>query len=157
MHGKRVSGNPSIAHARGRETTRSAELQNHPVTEGERVTREFAAAFNERDLESMLSRTAEDCVITALRSALEGDFIGHEGVRRWAEGYWEAVPDAGITLERVSELGGGRILVLGTQAGTASTGGAPFEAPLAIVAETGGGLLHRLTAFPTHEEALEVA
>jgi ketosteroid isomerase-like protein len=123
------------------------------MTEGERTTGEFAAAFNDRDLESMLRRTSEDCVITALRSALEGDYVGHDGVRRWAEGYWEMVPDARITLERVTEVEG-RTVVLGRQSGSAMTGGAAFDAPLAIVTETDGGLLRRLTAFPTHADAL---
>ena len=125
------------------------------MTESEQTAREFAAAFNRRDLGSLLSMTSEDCVISALRSALEGDFIGREGVRKWAEGYWRLIPDARITPERVTEVEPGRILVLGTQSGTARAGGAQFCAPLAIIAETSGGLLCRLKAFPTHEEALE--
>ena len=121
--------------------------------ENERATREFIEALNERDIEAMVQMTSPDCEIVALRSAIEGAFVGHAGVREWLVGYLEAVPDAKITVDQVTAVGD-RVLVLGKQSGTA-VGGAPFEGPLATVAEIEGGLLKRLAAFPSHAEALE--
>ena len=123
----------------------------------EQATREFAEAFNDRDTDAMVERTSPDCVIVALRSQMEGAFKGHEGVREWATGYFEAVPDVRIELERVDALGGGRVLVLGRQAGTAAMGGASFDAPLALIVEIDGTVMTRLTAYPSREEAVEAA
>lgn len=120
----------------------------------EKTAREFAEAFNERNVEALLERSAEDCVIIAQRSETEGPYAGHDGVRRWAEGYYELVPDVRIALDRVTELEDGRVLVLGRQSGTTARG-AKFDAPLALVVEFEGGLMRAMTAYATRAKALE--
>ena len=120
----------------------------------ETTTREFAAAFNERDVEGLLERSYSGCVIVAQRSATEGPYQGHDGVRRWAEGYWELAPDVRITLDQVRELEADRVLILGRQAGTTAQGTA-FDAPLAMVADFEDGLMTLMTAYPTRAAALD--
>ncbi|MDQ3728459.1 MAG: nuclear transport factor 2 family protein [Actinomycetota bacterium] len=124
--------------------------------ESQQAAREFIEAFNQRDIDAMVQRTTPGCVITALRSAIEGSFVGHDGVREWVGGYLEAVPDAKISVELITAVQGGRVVVLGRQSGT-TLGGAPFDGPLASLAEVEAGLLKRLTAFSSHAEALEAA
>jgi len=125
--------------------------------ENEQAVRQFTDAFNARDIEALIGQTSPDCVIVARRSEIEGAFVGPDGVRRWAESYLEAAPDVKITVERVSDVDSDRVLVLGRQTGTALVGGAPFDAPLAILAERKEGRLSRFKAFSTHTEALEAA
>ncbi len=110
-----------------------------------------------RDIDSLVEQASEDCVIVALRSEIEGAFVGRDGVRCWAETHFEAAPNAEVTLGRVVAVDDERILALGRQRGTVHLGRAPFDGPLAILLEIGAGKLKRLTAFPTHAEALEAA
>ena len=126
-------------------------------TSTEQAVREFADAFNARNIEAMVGLAATDCVIVALRSEIEGAFVGHDGVRQWAQGYFEVAPNVQITLERISEYESDRLVVLGRQAGTGQMGGVSFDSPLAILVETEEGLVKRLTAYPSHSKALEAA
>lgn len=124
------------------------------AAENEQRTREFAEAFNERDVEGLVERSASDCVIVAQRSATEGPYTGHDGVRRWAQGYYKLVPDVRITLDRVRQLEDGRVLVLGRQSGTTALA-ATFDAPLALVVEFDGRLMRAITTYATRAKALE--
>jgi ketosteroid isomerase-like protein len=121
------------------------------------IVRRFGQAFRARDIDSMVEQASEDCVIVSLRSEIEGAFVGRDGVRRWAEGHFDSAPDAEATLERVVAVDDERVLVLGRQRGTVRLGRAPFDGPLAIILEVDAGRLKRLTAFPTHAEALDAA
>lgn len=125
--------------------------------ENERFATEFGAAFNDRDIDSLADRACHHCVIVALRSALEGPYLGREGVRRWAESYIEGIPDVQLELERVASIDADRVLVLGRQGGAGHKEGPSFDAPLAAVMEFEDGLLARLTAYTSHSEALEAA
>ncbi len=131
-----------------------ARVHTEPIAGNESIARAFADAFNERDIEALLARCYPSCVIVAQRSETEGPYQGHEGVRRWAEGYWELVPDVRITLDRVTEVGPGRVLILGRQAGTTAQE-TQFDAPLALVADIEDGLLTMMTAYATRAQALE--
>ena len=88
---------------------------------------------------------------------IEGAFEGHEGVRRWAAGYYELIPDATVELERVVLVSRSRVVVLGSQSGSAPIGGAAFEAPLAAIADHEDGRLKRLVLLASHEQALAAA
>lgn len=115
--------------------------------------RDFAEAFNSRDIETLVANSYEGCVIVAQRSATEGAYQGHQGVRLWAEGYWRLAPDVRISLDRVTEVAPGRVLVLGRQAGTTAQG-IPFDAPLALVADIEDEKLTMMTVYASRREAL---
>ena len=120
----------------------------------ERVGR-FVDAFNAHDVDAIVEMAAPDCVIVGQRSSLEGPFAGHEGVRRWAESAYEWAPDSRMVVERTLPAGDDRVVVLGRQTGTAGLGGAPFDVPLAVVAELEKGLLKKADArYGTHASAL---
>ena len=124
---------------------------------GVEMAHELVGAFHRRDVEALVALTAPDCVIVAQRSTIEGAFEGHEGVRRWAAGYYELIPDATVELERVVLVSRSRVVVLGSQSGSAPIGGAAFEAPLAAIADHEGGRLKRLVLLSSHEQALAAA
>ncbi len=51
----------------------------------------------------------------------------------------------------------GRVVALGTQTGTAATGGASFKAPFAAIVEARGGLIIGDDRLASHAEALAAA
>jgi ketosteroid isomerase-like protein len=115
----------------------------------------FVDAFNAHDVDAMLELTTPDCVIVSQRSGLEGPFTGRDGVRRWAETAYEWAPDSRMVVERTLPAGESRVVVLGRQTGSAGLGGAPFDVPLAVVAELEDGLLKKADAhYTTHASAL---
>jgi hypothetical protein len=122
------------------------------------AAREFTALFNAHDIDGLVRRAAPDIVIVAQRPAIEGALVGHEGVRRWAQGYFDTAPDAQVEIDEIAELDDGRLLVLGRQFGTGPGGGVPFEAPLAVIADhDDDGRLRRYQAFASVEEARAAA
>ena len=121
------------------------------------AARGIIEAMNDHDVDAVVALATPDCVIVALRSAIEGAFEGHAGVRRWIETYVEAIPDVRFEVERLRAVDDHRVVLLGRQAGTASLGGAPFDEPMAGIGEFEGGLLKRWEAYPSHAEALAAA
>jgi ketosteroid isomerase-like protein len=57
-----------------------------PVDDGERVLREFNAAFNARDLERMGGLTTEDVTVTTPNGV---SLAGAAGLAKWARKQWE--------------------------------------------------------------------
>ena len=121
------------------------------------MAHELVAAFDRRDVEAVVALTDPGCVVVAQRSTIEGAFEGHDGVRRWAAGYYELIPDATVELDRAVVVSRTRVVVLGSQSGSAPSGGAAFEAPLAAIADHERGKLKRLVLLASHEEALAAA
>ena len=62
------------------------------------LTRRALAAFNARDMETLLSFMSEDVGIDSRITWLEGEVCGHHGMRRW----WALLDDA--FLERGNEI-----------------------------------------------------
>jgi ketosteroid isomerase-like protein len=121
---------------------------------GVELVRKMIDAFARRDADAVVALTAPNCVVVAQRSMIEGAFEGPEGARRWVEGYYEAIPDARVEVDRIEKTGHNEVVVLGRQLGTAPTAGTLFEAPLAAIAKHEDGMLVHLVLLPTHEEAL---
>ena len=49
--------------------------------------------FNRRDLDAVLALMHDEVEIEPRLGALEGDYRGHEGVRRWWSGLLDLLPD----------------------------------------------------------------
>ena len=62
------------------------------------LTRRALAAFNARDIETLLSFMSEDVGIDSRITRLEGEVCGHHGLRRW----WAQLDDAFV--ERGNEI-----------------------------------------------------
>lgn len=111
-------------------------------------------AFARRDADAAVELSAPDCVIVAQRSMLEGAFEGHDGVRRWLEGFFDLVPDARLDVERIIRTGRDEVVVIGSQSGSAPSGEGSFDAPLAAIVKHRDGKLTRMVLLRTHEDAL---
>ncbi len=62
-------------------------------------------AFNRRDLDAMLALMHDDVEIEPRLGALEGDYRGHEGVRRWWSNLLDFLPDYAAEVEELDDLG----------------------------------------------------
>jgi ketosteroid isomerase-like protein len=82
-------------------------------------------AFNDRDLEALLALMDDRVEIEPRLGALEGDFQGHEGVRRWWSDLLGSLPDYVAELEELDAL---EDMTLGRIRGEAH--GAASAAPL---------------------------
>jgi len=81
--------------------------------------------FNRRDLEPFLALMHDEIKIEPRFGALEGDYCGHDGVRRWWSDLLDFLPDYGAEVEELDDLGD---MTLGRIRGTAH--GAGSAAPV---------------------------
>ncbi len=82
-------------------------------------------AFNRRDLDRFLALMHDEVEIEPRLGALEGDYRGHEGVRRWWSSLLDVLPDYTAEVEELDDLGE---MTLGQIRGTAH--GAASFAPV---------------------------
>ena len=116
------------------------------------TVRRVLDAFASRNVEAIVAEYRPDVEIVALRSVIEGPYLGHEGLRRMGAELIEHAPDFVMHIEEVRDCGD-RVLVFGRQRGTVR--GVPFDVVVATVFEIKAGKVSRMEAFPTAEGALE--
>jgi ketosteroid isomerase-like protein len=116
------------------------------------VVRRALDAFARRDLEAILAEHRPDVEIVVLRSAIEGPYRGHEGLRRMGAELRSWAPDFELRIDEIRDCGE-RVVVLGHQRGTVRD--APFDHVFAAVYEVERGKVARMQAFTTAREALE--
>jgi ketosteroid isomerase-like protein len=61
--------------------------------------------FNRRDLDALLAFMHDEVEIEPRLGALEGDYRGHEGVRRWWSDLLDLLPDYRAEIVEVQDLG----------------------------------------------------
>jgi ketosteroid isomerase-like protein len=118
------------------------------------LVRRVNDAFAARDIEALLALHHPDAEIIVLRSAIEGPYRGHNGLRRMATEAFNTA-DLQFRIDEVRDCGNDRVLVFGHQHGIVR--GVPFDRVLAEVFEIDAGKVRRSHAFPTVDEALEAA
>jgi hypothetical protein len=96
------------------------------VSENLDLARLMCEAFNRRDLDAFLALMDDGVEIGPRLAAMEGDYKGHEGVRRWWSDLLDVLPDYAVEFEELHNLGD---LTLGQIRGTAL--GAASSAPVA--------------------------
>ena len=62
-------------------------------------------SFNRRDLDGMLVLMHDDVEIAPRSGVFEGDYLGHEGVRRWWSDLLDVLPDYRADVEEVEAFG----------------------------------------------------
>lgn len=75
-----------------------------PPSHGELQQRIFDA-FNRRDLADFLTLMDADVRAVPLTAVMEGDYRGHDGIRRWWTNLLDILPDYTIDAIAVRELG----------------------------------------------------
>lgn len=118
------------------------------------VFRGTVEAINAGDVEAVLALVTEDVVITAARSAVQGDYRGYDGVRRFAADNDESFELFHVNLDDVRDLGD-RVLAIGTIRIRGRGGGVETDVPMAGVAVVKAGKLSRWEDFRDRRLALE--
>ena len=112
MHGKQQSA-CSLTHSRcqakaafesdgrgGNGDTRHAMSQ-----ENVELARRAFDAFNRRDLDAFLALMDADVRAVPFAAAIEGDYLGHDGIRRWWENLLGVFPDFKLGAVEVRDFG----------------------------------------------------
>jgi ketosteroid isomerase-like protein len=111
-------------------------------------------AFNRRDWNAFLALTDADVHHVPLAAAIDGDYLGHDGMRSWFTSLLDAFPDFTIEVVDVRDLGDLTLANLRTR-GHGAGGGAPFDMAVWQVAEWRDGKFVWSGSYQTEAEALE--
>jgi ketosteroid isomerase-like protein len=117
---------------------------------------EIAEAFNRRDVGGLLALMDSEIEFEPQQSALQGTFVGHQGVGEWladlAQHY--EIESGHVDYADIRDLGD-RVLGLGTLRFTGKGSGIETEAPLAVVATFRDGLMTQFKDYGDKDQALE--
>ena len=113
-------------------------------------------AFNRGDVERWLETFHPEAVLEVRQVELEGDYSGHDGVRRFFAEFSEPLEMFEVHYSDVRDLGD-RVLGLGTLRTTGRESGIKSEGPVAILASYRDGLCTHLKDYGEWGQALEAA
>ena len=115
------------------------------------------AALNRGDVEYAVRRSTEDVVFIAARSAIEGAFVGHEGLRKFFADNATNFEVFQARYDDVRDLGDDRVLAIGTIHIRGRGAGVETDIPVAGIATYREGTLSRWEDFRERRAALEAA
>jgi ketosteroid isomerase-like protein len=113
-------------------------------------------AFNRRDFDALLALTDSDVEYMPRLASVEGNFHGHDGVRRWWEDLLEAFPDYTAEIVEMQDRGDLTVAAVRTR-GRGAGSDAPHDQKLWQVARWRLGKCTWRCTFETRAEALEAA
>ena len=120
------------------------------------LARRAYEAFNRRDLGSLLALMDVEVDLVPQLAAMEGDYHGHEGVRRWWQNLLDAWPDYEADVVEVRDLGSAtlaKVLV----GGHAADSGIPVRETSWHVWRWRRNKAIWFAVFPTEARAVEAA
>jgi SnoaL-like domain len=113
-------------------------------------------AFNRRDWDALVLLIDDEAELESRLVAVEGDYHGHDGLRRWWEDILGAFPDYTAEVEDARDLGDVTLtLVRGRAHGAGSA--APVIDPSWELTRWRDGRLVWWRSYATEREALEAA
>jgi ketosteroid isomerase-like protein len=118
--------------------------------------REAIEAMNRRDIQAVLRGMDPEVRFEHRLAALQGNFVGLDGVRGWFADLVEHFNAWQIDCADIRDLGD-RVLALGTIKATGTESGVETELPFTVVARYADGRLTRFTDFGDKDQALEAA
>jgi ketosteroid isomerase-like protein len=116
----------------------------------EELTRRWAQAFNDRDLDTMLEMAAADIDMLPMQFAVSGRYSGHEGLRRWRADLDSWDPGHRVELGHARDFGDGRVVLFGT----VILDGEPLS-PYALMVRIENGKIAAMRSYLNDEETLE--
>jgi ketosteroid isomerase-like protein len=120
------------------------------------LTRAAVEAVNRRDLASFLALMHADVEVGSRQAAIEGEYRGHEGLRRWWGDLFDAFPDYAVELEEVRDLGDVTVVHIHARSHSAHSD-APFADRFWQACDWRDGKCSAWRVFATEREALEAA
>jgi ketosteroid isomerase-like protein len=120
------------------------------------VLEQVVDALADGDVDELLSLIAEEVVWIAARSAVEGAYHGHDGLRKFCADNAQSFDVFRIEGEEFRDLGD-RVLAVGTLHIRGRGSGVEADIPVAGIATFEGGKLTRWEDFRDRHLALEAA
>src|SRR5918995_6640504 len=120
------------------------------------VIRAVIEAMNRDDGGGAVQRMHPEIRFDHRLGALQGNVVGHDGVRALFADFAGHFDSWRIYCEDIRDLGD-RVLALGTVQATGKESGAETELPFAVVARIKDGLVTDYTDYGDREQALEAA
>jgi ketosteroid isomerase-like protein len=120
------------------------------------VIRAVIEAINRNDGEAAIQRMDPGIRFDHRLGALQGNVVGHDGVRALFADFVEHFDSWRIYCEDIRNLGD-RVLALGTVRATGKESGAETELPFTVVAGIKDGLVTDYTDYGDRDQALEAA
>ncbi|HKP21264.1 MAG TPA: nuclear transport factor 2 family protein [Thermoleophilaceae bacterium] len=114
-------------------------------------------AINRLDAGTVLALTDEECVFEPLRSQTEGAFVGHDGMRRFLADTAETFDLFKVSYTDLRDLGGERLLAIGTIRIRGSESGVESDVISAAVVELRDGRMLRYRDYGDAQLALQAA
>jgi ketosteroid isomerase-like protein len=115
------------------------------------------AALNRGDVEYAVRHSTEDVVLIAARSAVEGTFVGHDGLRKFFADTATNFEVFQARYDDVRDLGEERVLAIGTIHIRGRGAGVETDVPVAGIATYREGKLSRWEDFRERRAALKAA
>lgn len=118
---------------------------------------ELVDAFNSGDWERYLSCYAAEARFEPQQAALQGAYVGRDGIRSWRRDMREHYSGSWrVEATDVRDLGE-RVLALGTLSFTARASGITMDVPIAALATYRDGLVVHFKDYGDRDQALEAA
>jgi ketosteroid isomerase-like protein len=119
------------------------------------AVRLLTAAMNRGDAECVIRHTTTDVVMILARSAVEGPFVGHEGVRRVFADSRESFEVFELHEQEVRDLGDDRVFSCGVVHVRGRGGGVEVDIPYAGITTFRDGMVSRWEDFRERSLALK--
>ena len=119
------------------------------------IVRRAFDAVNRRDLDGFLALMDEEVEAISGLVAMEGEYQGHAGIRRWWQNLLDVFPDFNVEVVEVRDLGGGSVLATLRWRGHGAGSGTPVDFSLWNASRIRGGKCVWWRAFGDKAEALE--
>jgi uncharacterized protein len=121
------------------------------------IVRAVVTAFGAGDQEALFALLDEDIEFFALRSATEGTFKGHEGLRAFLADNRESFEIFEPLHDEFRDLGDGRVLTFGMIRIRGRGSGVETEVPSAVLVTVRDGRVTHFKDYGDREAALEAA
>ena len=139
-----------------RSNDRSRNTSTAMAQENVELHRQAFGAFNRRDWSAFVAMMDADVVGMPLAAAIDGAYLGHDGVRRWWASIFDTFPDFTVAVVDVRDLGDTTIAQVRTR-GHGRGAGAPFEMTLWMLATWRHGKVLRWASHESEADALDAA
>jgi ketosteroid isomerase-like protein len=121
------------------------------------IARRWVDAINRGDVETLLSLCDAEVTFEPVRSSMQGAYRGYAGVREWWADTSETFERFSLELDDLRDLGGDRVLALGTLRVRGQGSGVDTTVPSGSVATFTEGRILTLKDYGDHAKALEAA
>jgi ketosteroid isomerase-like protein len=121
------------------------------------IVRGMTRALCEGDVDYAIRHTTPDVFMIMARSAVEGPFVGHDGVRRFFADNAENFDMFELNDDEVRSIGADRVLSVGTVRVRGRGGGVETDIPFAGITTFRDGKVARWEDFRQRDLALRAA